>query len=638
MPLSKLVFGWLCLLLFFSRDTNAQTQTYSYPFVNGRADLPALTATRYQPVLANYFVRNPTDKPTEVVIFQEIDEMEIYRVVAGQRTLLGKAGLLCPAYTLQFDQYPEFGELHRNGFLFTVPARQTIHLQLVFSHRSSSSTGPFRPLLFSRTAYGHFLDRRLAEHHQKQVIGLLFTGCLLIMFFYMATQYVILRDQVLFLYALYVLLLILRSLASGNYLQAMDGWPLLRSVGFVSRFSLTFMYWSLAAYVLFMREYMQLKTRSRVYDRTFLGLIGIFTFYGLVDIFVTVDKYVVPAWQLTHRMADVSVLLFGIFTLHTLWRFYDSVTKYLFWGVVFFMLSGVASVVNRIFWIDSSLLYDREVAIFVVGYLLEILTFALGIAQRHELVRREKIRYQAQLIEQLQENERKQNQLNTLRDEIAHDLHDEMGSQLSSISILSQTTLRYLTDERARQRLQNIGQTARQVMDSMREVVWSLNSSSNSLQNVALRIGETAHALFDDTHTKLVVSIPDAIVTLNLTARQRRDLFLMAKESLTNIARHASAGKVWLTLRQTPDGLLLRIEDDGVGFDPDQIGSGLGMASLRQRATQLGGSLTVKSRPGRGTLIQLSYPALTHEPAGDEQIPLSMADVPIRVAETYTAD
>ncbi len=608
MPLTKLVFGWLYLILFFSQRTNAQTQTYSYPFANGRADLPTLTAARYEPVSADYLIRNPAAEPAEVIIFQEIDEMEVYRVDVGQRTLLGKAGWLYPAYSLQFDQYPEFGEHHRTGFLFTVPARQTIHIQLVFSHRTSSSTGPFRPALFSRSGYGKFLDRRLAEHNQKHVIGLLFIGCVFIMFLYMAMQYVILRDRVLFLYALYVLLIILRSLASGSYLQAMDGWPLLRSAGFVSCFSLTFLYWSLAAYVLFMREYMQLKTRSRAYNRLFLGLIGIFTVYGLVDIFVTVDKYAVPAWQLIHRLADVSVLLFGVFTLHTLWRFYDSVTKYLFWGVVFFMLSGVASVINRIAWLDSSLVYDREVAIFVVGYLLEILTFALGIAQRHELVRREKIRYQAQLIEQLQENERNQIQLNTLRDEIARDLHDEMGSQLSSISILSQTTLRHVTDERARQRLYTIGQTARQVIDSMREVVWSLNSGSDSLQNVALRIRETAHLLFDDTNTQLVVSMPDTIQTLNLTARQRRDLFLIAKESLTNIVRHANANRVWLALRQTPDGLVLSIADNGVGFDTSQSHSGLGMVSLRQRATQFGGLLRIETEPGRGTLIQLTYP------------------------------
>ncbi len=608
MPLSKPVFGWLCLLLFFSQPTNAQTQLYSYPFTNGRADLPVLTATRHQPVLADYFVRNPTNEPTEVVIFQEIDEMEIYRVDATQRTHLGKAGWLCPAYSLQFDQYPEFGEQHRTGFVLTIPARQTIHLQVVFSRKTSSSTGPFRPLLFSRAAYGQFLDRRLAEHHQKQVIGLLFIGCMFILFLYMTMQYVILRDRVLLLYALYVLLIILRSLASGNYLQTMDGWPLLRSVGFVSCFSLTFMYWSLAAYVLFMREYMQLKTRSRAYNRLFLGLIGIFTFYGLVDIFVTVDKYVTPAWQLTHRIADVSVLLFGVFTLHTLWRFYDSVTKYLFWGVVFFMLSGVASVINRTVWLDSSLAYDREVAIFVVGYLLEILTFALGIAQRHELVRREKIRYQAQLIEQLQENERKQARLNGLRDEIARDLHDEMGSQLSSISVLSQTTLRYVDDECARQRLMRIGQTAREVMGSMRQIVWSLNSSSDSMQHIGMRIRETAYSLFSDSSVRLYVHLPVDSGLPDLTEKQKREICLIANECLTNILRHAQAKRVGLHVKAEPTGLKLIIYDDGIGFDTSAERSGLGMSSMQQRAGQINARLTIQSEEGEGTTMTLFCP------------------------------
>lgn len=623
MPRCKPVFVWLCLFLFLQSTVSTLAQTCSYPFANGHTELPALIAPRYQPVAVIYAIRNATHKPAEVVLFQEMDEITVYRIRAGRQTLLGKAGWLRPAPELQSDQYPAFGPQHRTGVLFTLPARQTMQLRVVYLNKTTGRMPSVRPLLFSRASYQQFLNGRVADHLQRHRLGLIFTGCLLVMFLYTGMQYVILRERILLYYALYILLIILRSLISDNYLEGMDSWPLLRSVGFVSRFSLSFLYWSLAVYVLFMREFIQLETRSFNYNRVFLGLIGVFTLYGFADIVITVQKYTDPNWQLVHRLTDVSVLLFGVFTLHTLWRFYDSVTRYLFWGVAFFMSSGLASIINRIVWGESAMVYDREVAIFVTGYILEVLTFALGIAQRHELVKREKIRYQARLIEQLQENERKQARLNSLRDEIARDLHDEMGSQLSSISILSQTTARSLTDDRARQRLTTIGQTARQVMESMREIVWSLNTTGDSLQNVGLRIRETALALFDDSLVTLHFDLPGTAEPLDLTGPQRRELFLIAKESLTNILRHARATTVWVDLHQDPGTLRLSIGDNGRGFDPALEQSGLGLSSLHTRAGRLGATLTITSAPARGTRIELHCPGCV----GQSTAPVEQAEL-----------
>ena len=255
-----------------------------------------------------------------------------------------------------------------------------------------------------------------------------------------------------------------------------------------------------------------------------------------------------------------------------------------------------------------------------LGIVVESLLFTIAISFLNRQTERQKIRYQARLIEQLKENEAKQARLNGLRDEIARDLHDEMGSQLSSISILSQTTTRYVTDERARQRLGTIGQTARQVMESMREIVWSLNSSSDSMQHIGLRIQETAHALFADSAVRLRVSLPEAGVP-GLTEKQKRDICLIAKESLTNILRHARANRVDVRLQAEPGQLRLIIADDGIGFDLTTDSTGLGLASIRQRAAQLNADLRIESGPQSGTTLTLVCP-LTSEKTATE-LPLS---------------
>ncbi|MBD2704130.1 sensor histidine kinase [Spirosoma sp. BT702] len=599
------ISGWL-LLLFFLGSMSGLAQTYTYPFTNGRAELPALFPVKNKSIVATYRIQNPTNKPVEVILYYGIDQLTAYRIDNGIATLLGQSGWLYPAPMLQFDQYPEFGLQHRNGLLFQVLPERTMLLRVVFLNKSSVNTIHYSPVLFSRTGYQQFLDHRAIEHSQTRLLGTGFLGCLLIMFLYTGMQYVILRERVLLYYSLYVLLVMLRSVMTDEYLRGLDYWPLLRSVNFVSRHSLTFMFWSLAAYGLFLREYVQLKTRSSRIDTVYVVASILFVLLGIGDVFVVVDKFTEPVWHLAHRIIDIGLLLYGLYTLYTLWLFYDPVTRFLFWGVLFFILSGIISLINRLFFPDSPTVYDVEAGIFMTGYILEIVTFALGIAQRHELIRQEKLQIQAKLIEQLQGNEQKQAKLNSLRDEIARDLHDEVGSQLSSISILSQTTTRYVTDERAHQRLLTIGQTARQVMDSMREIVWSLNSSSDSLQDAGQRIRETAYTLFQDSLVRLHIDITETSAQLEFTEKQRRELHLIAKECLTNVFRHANAQNVWITLRIEASNLQLIIRDDGVGLDQNATTSGLGLRSIQQRVESLRGRLCIESEPGRGTTFSIN--------------------------------
>lgn len=246
-----------------------------------------------------------------------------------------------------------------------------------------------------------------------------------------------------------------------------------------------------------------------------------------------------------------------------------------------------------------------------LSIVIESLLFALAISFLNRQTERQKIRYQAGLIDQLRENERKQARLNGLRDEIARNLHDEIGSQLSSITVLSQATAYFVTDSRAQQRLSLIGQTARQVMGSMREIIWSLNPSSDSLQDVGVRIHETAHRLFGDSAIRVRVQLPEAAQLPSLTEKQKREVCLITNECLTNILRHAHATQVGIDLNVNTHGLTLTICDDGIGFDTHTEGSGLGLTSMKQRAERLNARLVIQSACGEGTTLTLLCPLET---------------------------
>lgn len=201
------------------------------------------------------------------------------------------------------------------------------------------------------------------------------------------------------------------------------------------------------------------------------------------------------------------------------------------------------------------------------------------------------------------------------RDRIARDLHDDMGSYLSSISILSASARRnaLLHPERTQAALDKIGQTARQMLDTMGDIVWSINPTHDSMTHVIDRMADVGNALFANTDVEFTMQVGEGVGTFPLATEARRDFFLIYKEAVTNAARYAGASRVRVSLRRENDHLLLTVQDDGRGFDPanplrQNPGGGNGLGNLRTRAGQLGGDVSVVSAPGDGAVVTLRVP------------------------------
>ena len=199
-----------------------------------------------------------------------------------------------------------------------------------------------------------------------------------------------------------------------------------------------------------------------------------------------------------------------------------------------------------------------------------------------------------------------------VRDRIARDLHDDMGSYLSSISIMSQTARRNAlrNPEKTQQALDTIGQTARQVIDRMGDMVWSINPAHDSMNDVIARMSDVGNSLFGTTDVVFDLSVTDAVRHMNVSAEVRREFFLIYKEALTNVARYAQATTVRATIWCESNKLVLTVQDNGCGFDPARPdyknpGGGNGLRNMQARANLIGGELSVQSTPGEGTTVRL---------------------------------
>lgn len=198
-------------------------------------------------------------------------------------------------------------------------------------------------------------------------------------------------------------------------------------------------------------------------------------------------------------------------------------------------------------------------------------------------------------------------ELERVRLRIASDLHDELSGELSGIALSSALARRqeYL-EEPERRRLEQIESASRQVIGGLRDLVWAINPEHDSLAATVRRMRSITAQLLEGLEWSFEESWSSADRAVAMTAR--RDLYLILKEALTNVVRHAAASRVNVRLLRLDDRLRLEVEDDGAGFDPSAESSGSGLASMLRRSRHAGGALVVESAPGQGTRLHLDLP------------------------------
>jgi len=190
-----------------------------------------------------------------------------------------------------------------------------------------------------------------------------------------------------------------------------------------------------------------------------------------------------------------------------------------------------------------------------------------------------------------------------VRTRLAADLHDDLGSGLAEIAILTEVAR---TEERPRN-LEAVAQRARELRSTMSDIVWSVDPKCDNLEDLVRRFRQTAVAMLGDDRLEFLVSGGDA-ACVELTPDCRRNLLLMFKEIVTNIARHANAERVTVQVRHMSGRLHLEVRDDGRGFRPEEACSGNGLRTMSQRAEALGARLEIHSAPGNGSTVRVASP------------------------------
>lgn len=202
----------------------------------------------------------------------------------------------------------------------------------------------------------------------------------------------------------------------------------------------------------------------------------------------------------------------------------------------------------------------------------------------------------------------RQRAVDQLRDQIARDLHDDIGSNLGGIVLLSEMGNRYSSDESAREDFAAIRAAAEETSKSMQDMVWLIGRGNMSLRALVIRMRQSAAQLLGENGFSWSLEPADP-GDRELSLFFRRHVFFSFKETLNNIRRHAAATDVAIRVTIDARDLAFEVRDNGVGFDPDRVATaGHGLANLKRRAERLKGSHRLESRPGGGTRVELKAP------------------------------
>jgi signal transduction histidine kinase len=242
--------------------------------------------------------------------------------------------------------------------------------------------------------------------------------------------------------------------------------------------------------------------------------------------------------------------------------------------------------------------WERRWFIALVVFLLLIWT-----AATIRLVERRRFQHQLQRATQGQALERE-------RARIAQDLHDDLGSSLTRISLLS-SLLQADKDKPDQVAIHagKISESADQTVRALEEIVWAVRPGSDSLQSLVEYIAHFANEAFEDNPTRCRLDLPHDLPTKPLPPDVRHNIFLIVKEALTNALRHAGAKEVHVQAKVSENSLEILVQDDGRGFEPSMPpteGKRHGLGNMRRRAETIGGTLELQSTPGKGTTVRLA--------------------------------
>lgn len=234
---------------------------------------------------------------------------------------------------------------------------------------------------------------------------------------------------------------------------------------------------------------------------------------------------------------------------------------------------------------------------------LAIMALAGAVAGLGIYAARRRVKRKVRVLEQQQAIEKE-------RRRIAKDMHDQLGAGLTQIGLLGEFVRREQGHNgNAAGNVEKICGVTRELAQTLDEIVWAVNPRNDTLNKLGVYLAAYAEDFFQATPVRCRLEIPPGLPATPLSAEVRHNVFLVVKEALNNVAKHAGATEAWVGLKATPAELEICIRDNGTGFSPEKINTSRnGLNNMNERLREIDGTIEIESQPEKGTRICLRVP------------------------------
>jgi signal transduction histidine kinase len=310
-----------------------------------------------------------------------------------------------------------------------------------------------------------------------------------------------------------------------------------------------------------------------------------------------------------------ALLILSVATIIILFKQRKKIANYIAYGLFFLFFFGLVSLLYTPVLFNQSRFhnfFDMRILWYQVGIFIELIFFTMALQHKTNLKNKKNILY----LENIKiENEKKEFESLMMvmeakdkeRTRIAQEIHDDIGSGLTNIRLLSEIA-KHKNAGAELVEMDKISASASELIDNMNEIIWSINSKNDFLSNLVAYIRRFVVSYFENVDSMDVkTKIPPDIPNLQVSGDFRRSVFLVVKESLHNILKHARATRVLLEIDFSENRLFIKIQDNGVGVDQDLIRPfSNGLKNMRERVENLGGNFSLFRN--NGTLVQMDLP------------------------------
>ncbi len=367
-------------------------------------------------------------------------------------------------------------------------------------------------------------------------------------------------------------------------------------------------------YLLFISRFLRLRENLPDIFKMVRVMIGVQLFFLAIDVFLVFSDRLHYFSMDVLEGLRIFLLCCSLYIIFILFSWKNPLSWYIAMGGTCIFLMGALSVYySRTDFQYTSFLrhIGGPVVLFMVGILLQMFFFMLGLGHKEKMKEIEKLKS----IEILRlENERKELEKfravmearDKERTRIAEEIHDDIGAGLTSIRLHSEI-LKSRNNYSEPEEIQKISLTASELVDKMNEIIWTMNPRNDSLVNLVAYLRHLVVEFFEPFEISLDIRISDYIPEKEISGATRRNILLSVKEALHNIVKHSGASKSEIEFIADDNRFIIIIRDNGVGFDASDLKIyRSGIRNMNERLGIIGGQFSISN--GQGTAVQLEIP------------------------------